>query len=366
VAKSTLASAAARFRQLSCLGLSREAAIPELLKELHGLIPSFSNTFFFADKRGAVENAYFETPEMFKLFPYYKEEFHERRERELKGLAFSDASRSQPGVHDRRSAVEADEQTFQGSDFYNLICRPSGYNGNFLRLYFRDGARVLGGVTMWRSITAHDWTAEEKRRLAAVGSFFVHALTAPTADGEALVDGGDIGLIITDTTGNPVYLSADGRRLLFLASSPRNVNGTFSRPGTLPPSVAQLCRNLSKVFSDDVPNSAPTYHHSNIWGEFTFRAQWLDPNKPGSGLVGVTISRKVALPIRLMQGAKKLSLSARQAEVCVLIASGASIETIAERLGISRHTANEHGKWIYHKVDVHTRAELVSKLLTAE
>jgi DNA-binding CsgD family transcriptional regulator len=366
VEKSTVPRAAARFRQLSCFGLPREAAIPELLKELHGLIPSFSNTFFFADKHGVVENAYFETPEMFKLFPFYKEEFHERRERELKGLAFSDASRSQLGVHDRRSAVAADEQTFQRSDFYNLICRPSGYNGNFLRLYFRDGARVLGGVTMWRSNTARDWTAEEKRRLASVESFFVHALTAPAVDGEALVDGGDSGLIIADTAGKPVYLSAEGRRLLFLASSPRSVNGTFSRPDTLPPPVAQLCRNLSKVFSDDVPSSAPTYHHSNVWGGFTFRAQWLDQDEPASGLIGITISRKVALPIRLMRSAQKLSLSARQAEVCVLIATGASIETIAERLGISRHTANEHGKWIYHKVDVHTRAELVSKLLTVE
>jgi DNA-binding CsgD family transcriptional regulator len=45
------------------------------------------------------------------------------------------------------------------------------------------------------------------------------------------------------------------------------------------------------------------------------------------------------------------------------MATGASNEEIAERLGISRHTAKQHGRWIYNKLDVHNRAELVSKIL---
>ena len=48
MARSPAVRAAARFRQLCCLGLDREAVIPELLRELHALIPSFSNTFHFA------------------------------------------------------------------------------------------------------------------------------------------------------------------------------------------------------------------------------------------------------------------------------------------------------------------------------
>jgi DNA-binding CsgD family transcriptional regulator len=48
------------------------------------------------------------------------------------------------------------------------------------------------------------------------------------------------------------------------------------------------------------------------------------------------------------------------------MASGASNESIAQRLGISRHTAKEHGRWIYNKLDVHNRAELVAKLLSGQ
>ena len=367
MAKSTATRAAARIRQLSCFGLSREAVIPELLRELHALIPSFSNTFFFADKMGVVDNVYFETPEMFTLFPFYRQEFHERRERELKGLAFSEASQTQFGVHDRRTAVTVDEKTFHRSDFHNLIVRPSGYSSNFLRLYFRDGGRVLGGLTMWRSNSTIDWTLEDKLRLASLESFFVHALTAPGASEAPLVDSGETGLIIADTAGKPIYLSAEGRRLLFLATNPRSVSGALvGQPAVLPKPVAQLCRNLSRVFFDDVSASAPICHHSNVWGGFTFRAQWLDQDDPASGLIGITVSHKVPMPVRLMRSAQSLRLSRRQAEVCVLIAGGASNEAIAERLGISRHTAKEHGRWIYNKLDVHNRTELVSKLLTAE
>ena len=65
-----------------------------------------------------------------------------------------------------------------------------------------------------------------------------------------------------------------------------------------------------------------------------------------------------------MRSVKRLPLSRRQAQVCMLMASGASNEKIAEQLGISAHTAIAHGRWIYNKLDVHNRAELVSKLLS--
>jgi DNA-binding CsgD family transcriptional regulator len=102
----------------------------------------------------------------------------------------------------------------------------------------------------------------------------------------------------------------------------------------------------------------------NVWGGFTFRAEWLSRDDVATGLIGITVRHKVPLPIKLMRNTQSLPLSRRQAEVCVLMATGASNDMIAERLGISKHTANEHGRWIYNKLDVHSRAELVSKLLS--
>ena len=178
MAKSTAVRAAARFRQLSCLGLDREAVIPELLKELHALIPSFSNSFHFADERGGLANIYFENTDLLRLWPLYQQQILERSERQVKGLAFSDGSREQVGVHEFNEAVTEDQEYFHRSDHYNLIVRRVGYDSNFLRLYFREKGHVLGGLTVWRSPSAVDWTAEDKRRLASLESFFIHALTA--------------------------------------------------------------------------------------------------------------------------------------------------------------------------------------------
>jgi hypothetical protein len=48
--------AVARIRQLSCLGLGGEAAVPEMLRELHGLVPAGSNIFAWAGAAGEITN----------------------------------------------------------------------------------------------------------------------------------------------------------------------------------------------------------------------------------------------------------------------------------------------------------------------
>lgn len=361
MAKSTAARAASRFRQLSCLGLNPRSVIPELLNELHALIPSHCNTFVFSNGDGVPTNMYLENTDTMKIFPIYQKEYHERRDREFKGKSFSDAARSHFGVQEFKTTV-VDAHSYDRSDQYNLIERASGNDANYVRLVFRSGGRVLGGLTMWRSLGAGKWSPEEKRALGALESFFVHALTAHDASEATMVDSGRSGLVIADREGKLVYSSLEGRRLLFYAT---NANDTLdARMVALPPTLVRLCRDLHRIFSDDASASAPIYHHSNVWGGFTFRAQWLDHDDPASGLIGITVSHKVPLPIKLMRSVQKLPLSRRQAEVCVLIATGASNEKIAERLGISKHTANEHGRWIYNKLDVHNRAELLSKILS--
>ena len=280
MAKSTAVRAAERFKQLCCFGLDREAVIPALLNELHAIIPSFCNSFLFADETGVLVNAYLENTETMKLYPLYQQEFREGREREFKGFAFSDVARTQVGPQDFRSTVSVDQTTFHRSDLYNLVIRPAGNDSNFLRFHFRDGGRVLGGLTMWRSTGASEWTAEEKRRLVSLESFFIHALTARDSSETALVDSDAIGLVIANTAGKPLYFSAEGRRLLYLATSLQGSAGTLANRSTvLPTPVVQLCRSLFQIFSDDTSASAPIYHHSNAWGGFTFRAQWLDQDE---------------------------------------------------------------------------------------
>jgi DNA-binding CsgD family transcriptional regulator len=241
-----------------------------------------------------------------------------------------------------------------------------GYGVNFLRLAIRDGKRkrVLGMVSLYPSVGQRSWTPEDKRRLASLEQFFAYALTVRTENDDPLLDSGRSGVIITNPAGQPVHLSTEGRRLLFLASYPYVTPGVaVSRAPVLPEPVVRICRDLSRASSGDAEASAPVYYHRNVWGGFRFRAEWLDGNDPASGLIAIMVTHQEPLPVTLTRKVEHLPLTRRQAEVCVLMASGLSHDKIAERLGISRHTSNEHGRWIYQTLDVHNRSELLGRLL---
>ena len=366
--KSTV-RAEGRFKQLCSLGLGGEAVMPALLAELHGVLPSDCNDFHFADETGT-DSAHFCGENTNFPTSLYTEVFYGTRDAEIKGLAYREVSAIQFGVHDAEAAIGPDYETDLGrSDIYNLICAPMGQPMNFLRLFIRDGRqrKTLGCVDLHPSMGARPWTLEEKRRLADLELFFAYALTARAPFDGPLAESGRNGVIIADSAGRPIQLSAEARELLFLAAYPRITPGTrVSRLPVLPAAVVRICRNLNRVSSGDADASAPVYHHRNVWGGFRFRAEWLEGNDPASGLIAITVTHQEPLPITLTRNVEHLPLSRRQAEVCVLMASGYSYEKIAERLGISRHTANEHGRWIYHKLDVHNRAELVSKLLSTQ
>ena len=361
--KSLVARGMARFRQLCCLGLESEVVIPALLAELHTLVPSLANTFYFTDAKGETSHIYLENTEFYPLLPIYWELVHERSELSVKGNSFSEA-KGIFGAHTRQNAVIADRAAIMRTDFYNLTERVVGYDPNFLRLIVRHGGRMLGGVRMWRAFGHGDWSDIEMRRLETLGPFFAHALTAHGAGEMPFVDSREQGLIVASTVGKVIYFTTEGKRLLFLATHPRNGPGTAFRPlEVLPPPLARLCTNLRHVFADETVSEAPTYSCRNAWGEFSFRAQWLEGTDAAAGLVAITATQREPRRLRLARNVQQLALTARQADVCVLLAEGLSIDAIAGRLGISRHTVNEHSRWIYNNLDVHSRAELTGRLL---
>jgi DNA-binding CsgD family transcriptional regulator len=58
------------------------------------------------------------------------------------------------------------------------------------------------------------------------------------------------------------------------------------------------------------------------------------------------------------------ALTPRQREVLRLLLRGGSRTQIAQQLRISEHTANDHPKAIYARMDVASRSELAARLQT--
>jgi DNA-binding CsgD family transcriptional regulator len=59
----------------------------------------------------------------------------------------------------------------------------------------------------------------------------------------------------------------------------------------------------------------------------------------------------------------RVRLSPREQETLTLLLEGLSAKVIADRLSIGVHTANGYTKSIFRRFGVHSRAELVARLL---
>lgn len=362
---SSVDRAEARIRQLCCLGLGGEVIMPALLRELHQLIPSYGNCFFWADDNARLVDMYDEQALCVSLLPEYLDHYYNRRDKEVH-RGFTYALRHYRGVIGNEEFFTVDTSTMLASDFYNCIMRPQ-HNRYFIKLYVREAGKPLGMLQMHRDCNERPFDSRDRLRLARMQPYLAHAL-APCPQGEIdeWVDSGESGLIITDRLGRPVSFSPMSRRLLHLASNRRTQANARRIPHVrLPRVLESICGNLTEIFAGDTTAESPTVIHRNAWGVFIFRAYWLDSATPGDGRIGITVSRQTPLALGLLQGARRMPLSHRQSEVAVLLAAGLSKQQTADRLGVSLHTVIAHGRWVYDRLGVHDRGALRTRLLRA-
>lgn len=277
--------------------------------------------------------------------------------------------RGEQDVQDLGALLKVNRRAFYRHDFYQRIYRPLGYR-HFIRVVLREGGRALGRLHLFRADDA-EFSPRDKQRLAAIAPFIAHALACAGNLDAPLVESPETGLIIADPSGRIRHYSEQARRLLWLARGPQSPPERVTGHGQdlmLPEGARRLCRRLDGVFKNDERSSPPACQHRNAWGGFNFRAYWLREGELNgapepTSLIGITISRLEPLSLKLMRHIEQLPLSGRQVESLLLLASGHSLTSIAERLDISKHTADYHCREIYARLDVHNRAELISKLL---
>jgi DNA-binding CsgD family transcriptional regulator len=353
------AATIAHVRQLCCLGLGGEAVMPALLRELHQLTPCDSAGFFWVDAAGEMTNLYAERllpPDLMRL---YFSRFYDSGEHSFRAAFARLTSGNEPVTVTRFS------DNFFRSDYYNLIWRQlDAYHA--LYAVIRENGRALGQLSLYRTRKDPPFSNGDRERLAAVTRYIAHGLTAaPARSWEGLERDGDAsGLIVLDRRQRLVHCSAEGRRLLFLATHPHISRASLgANSADLPPALSKLCANLDQVFKNESA-PPPVVHLQNTWGKFLCRAYRLSGDTP-EGLVGVTVQHQTNLPLMLLAGTRKLNLSAKQKEVILLLARRESHSAVARQLNVSLNTVNYHIKQIYNKLDAHDHAEMVDRLLTS-
>lgn len=359
--------ALASIRRLSCLGLGSQIAVPAILRELHALIPSHSNQFYWAGPNQELVNLYDESDLLLPFIPFYLEEFHNKREREVV-FTFAETlrrSRRSEVMRYREKTLKVEERQFEKHDFYNLAMRPTGLH-DALQLVVAEHGRSIGLLHISRECRDPGFTERDRQLLLAIAPFLAHAQAEHTAD-DRVTESPDRGLIIATPAGAIEYLSPQAGRLLLMAQHPVLLSPGVSLPGpgaALPLEVMQLGDDLVRIFENKAPSSVPAYQVTNAWGVFTFRAFWLDrtAQEDAAPFIGISIERLEPLALKLWRLAETLPLSGREIEVCLPLALGKPRAEIAERIGVSENTAINHCRNIYAKLGVQSRAELVEKL----
>lgn len=360
-----LRKAEARIRQLCCLGLRSEVAVPAMLRELHHVIPSYANTFYWIGADGECTNIYDEQPGATRILPEYLERFCNKAETEVHP-GFTRMMRKARGVHDNTTFFSVSDARLRHSAFYACIMRPQHYH-HILQLYVRTAGRTRAVLQLQRSDGERAFGAGDKLALARLHGFIAHALARDSAASivtDAWLPGGTSGMLLADGHGRVTAASPRARQLLFLATHPTMPHDVQVEP-RLPRALIAICRNLRQVERQSPAAQAPLHTCSNAWGRFIFSAYRLDGARGDDGMVGIHVRREVPLMVRLVSATRHFPLSRRQAQIASLLAGGLSHRAIAERLDLKRNTVISHSRHIYDKLDVHDGRSLRQALLAA-
>lgn len=360
----------ASIRRLCCLGLRSEILVPALLSELHNLIPSFSNQFFWAGPNLELANIYDEGETLLPLIPFYLTEIHNKSEREVVATFAETMRKSNTSVvmRYRERTIKVDKRTFERHDFYNLTMRPSGLH-DALQLKISQHGRHLGLLHISRRKEDPEFSAREAALLEWIAPFAAHAFDGAREDQE-LTESDDRGLIIARPDGRIEFLSPRAQRLLMMAQDSVLLSAGARLSGTgafLPLELAHLCEALVGVFEDKALATIPAHRLASAWGVFIFRAYPLDSAARNGAppLIGITVERLEPVALKLSRRADQLPLTTRETDVCLALALGRSRAEIAQWLGVSQNTAINHCRNLYAKLGVHSRAELIELLQAA-
>jgi DNA-binding CsgD family transcriptional regulator len=351
-----------QIRQLCCLGLGGEATAPALVRLLPRLIPAHSASLFFTDENGVLLNIYDEDPAAAELGPRYMQEFYNGREAEV-AITITEAFHLGLSATTLDGLRKVDRRTWERSALYNEILRPLAHASG-IQVMVREGGRALGAVVISRGAAEPELSARDLALLATLEPHFAHALAGGCCDGP-LVDSDadeDQGFVVVDRAGRVRHLSPQARALLFYAFHDDVARAGAQTPD-LPPRVARLATMLARVFDGEPAPAPPVHVQHSRWGQFVFRAHWLDGLGAEPPLVCIRVTRREPLTLRLLRRMDRLPLSGRQIEVAVYLATGLTYGAMAERMGVSTATAVYHAQELFNKFGVASRAELQARLM---
>ncbi len=346
-------SARVTLRQLCNLALPAPVLLPSLLPAIRSVVPAEHAAFFYCDAIGNMVNMYAER----MLSPEAMTRYYERHYRD-DSHAFSSAF--------LRLTAAADPVSFRTislaekrSNYYREVLLELGVAHVMYGVVraVGDGREPIGQLSLYRGEGEPPFDAADAEALRDVLHYLGRALVTSvyvpvTAPSEQIAE--EAMAVLADD-GEVIFADEGWTRLSRLA---RGEPISPMQASVEPKALREFLRGV--VIAARAAKNA-LHQVDSPWGKFAFRHHAL-AGAAGLQVTALVLSRLATDSVRLAEGAAKLSLSAQQREVALLVALGRTNAEIAEKLEVSVNTASYHVKQVFAKLEVHDRAD-VARLL---
>jgi DNA-binding CsgD family transcriptional regulator len=354
------ATGLANLRQIASLGYGRKLVAPELVDALRAYVGFDICSLVWVDEQCRPTDFFagqLRRPDLHKL---YLSQYFGKLER----VAMRTSSALLNSGLKFDTAQEFGKR-YYGSEFFELICRPVDLH-HALRIAVRDGNRPVAVMVLGRPPGSRNFSRADCTHVESALPYLAHALSLPDrVFQEEAVPSGESGIVIANHEGKIQFLSPAAENLLRMAALPSGLtNG--ADPDFYSAAKALLLPLLTRIraATHAIAEQVPATMVANAWGQFTLRAYTLAPaTGEMADLVGVTVTRFVPLPLKLLALAEVQALPRREKEVCLLLVQGAQVQEIAQRLKLSPHTVTTYIRCLYQHLNLSGRSELVAHLM---
>lgn len=349
---------------LCCSGLDLMTIAPDAFAIAHELVPNAASALFLTSHEGEAQATY-----------------HEDCPVDVQALCMGDGALfegpTEPNLQrlvTRRGTPKVGQlwnppREYFSSNTYQLLVRGCGHHHTIDARLEANGRRI-GIVSLFRE-TGLGFDAHNLADLGRVALYFEHAAKAgagaqPDADSDAELQA----MVVANTRGEVVFSSLAANALL---NEVPLTGAQWPDRRKLPVAGLRLIDILkdNEQFAWQMPSCTLPL----AGGALDMHAQWMLP--PGDtvvddpaavaerGLVGITLTRRTPLPLRVWRNLSAAPLSPRQMEVAFWMAVGGGRDAARARLSISEAVLRDCVKAVYEKLGCSSQADLMATLRKA-
>lgn len=354
----------AQLRLLCCSGLDLMAVAPDALKVAHDLVPHAASALFLTSHDGAQQATYHED------CPVAVQQLCAAGGSLFEGAAEWNVRR----LVTRRGAPKVGQlwkppREYFSSNTYQLLVRGCGHHHTIDARLEVHGQRI-GVVSLFRE-PGLGFDAQDLEDLARIAVHLEHAAKFQAAPGTAADGEAELQAMVVATSRGDVVASSLAAQAL-LEQIPLT-GAQWPDRRRLPPACLRLIEALKggEAFAWHLPScSLPL-----AGGTLELHAQWMLP--PGEvpaadalalanrGLVGITLTRRTPVPLRVWRNLGTASLSPRQMEVAFWMGLGGGREAARARMDIGEAVLRDCVRAVYDRLGCSSEPELVAHLRKA-